>query len=241
MTKRIWDDYLTERDRRVFESAGYGKHVGFGTRPALFIIDVQYNFCGDEPQPILEAVKKYRTACGEEAWQAVPYIERLMKICREKNLPIFYSVSERRPDMLDSGVQIGKSHRGNEKTSQEGTHATQTVDSLKPRPEDFLIGKRKPSAFFGTPFMSHLNFLDIDTLIITGCTTSGCVRATAVDAFSYNFKVTIPEETTFDRFQSSHAMNLFDLNCKYADVVPTSDVARYLEGLPTREPLPGLK
>ncbi len=241
MAKRIWDDYLTERDRQVFAAAGYGRRMGFGTRPALFIIDVQYNFCGDEPQPIVEAVKKYRTACGEEAWQAVPHIERLMNVCREKNLPIFYTVSERRPDMLDSGVQVGKSHRGAEKTSQEGTHATQTVEPLRPRPEDFLIGKRKPSAFFGTPFMSHLNFLDVDTLIVTGCTTSGCVRATAVDAFAYNFKVVIPEETTFDRFQSSHAMNLFDLNCKYADVIPTAEVARYLEGLPKREPLPAIK
>ena len=207
----------------------------------MFIIDVQYNFCGDERLPILEAVKKYRTACGEGAWDAVPHIERLMKICREKNLPIFYTVSERRPDMLDSGVQVGKSHRGAEKTSQEGTHATQTVAALEPRPQDFLIGKRKPSAFFGTPFMSHLNFLDVDTLIMTGCTTSGCVRASAVDAFSYNFKVVIPEETTFDRFQSSHAMNLFDLNCKYADVIPTDEVATYLSGLAARDPLPALK
>jgi nicotinamidase-related amidase len=241
MAKRIWDDYLTERDRQVFEAAGYGRRGGFGTRPALFIIDVQYNFCGDEPQPILEAVKKYRTACGEEAWQAVPHIERLMQLCRRKTFPIFYTVSERRPDMLDSGVQVAKSHRGAERTSQEGTHATQTVEALKPRVQDFLIGKRKPSAFFGTPFMSHLNFLDVDTLIVTGCTTSGCVRATAVDAFSYNFKVVIPEETTFDRFQSSHAMNLFDLNCKYADVVPTDEVARYLEELPGREPVPAVK
>ena len=177
MSKRIWDDYLSERDRKVYETAGYGRRGGFGTRPALFVIDVQYNFCGDVRQPILEAVKQYRTACGEEAWDAVPHIERLMKICREKNLPIFYTVSERRPD----------------------------------------------------------------TPIITGCTTSGCVRATAVDAFSYNFKVAIPEETTFDRFQSSHAMNLFDLNCKYADVIPTDDVTRYLEALPAREGLPALE
>lgn len=234
---RIWDAYLTDRDRKVYENAGYGRRGGYGTRPALFVIDVQYNFCGDERMPILEAVKKYRTACGEEAWDAVVHIERLMNIFRAKNLPIFYTVSERRPDMLDSGVQIGKSHRGAERTSQEGTHATQTVEMLAPRPEDFLVGKRKPSAFFGTPFMSHLNFLDIDTLIVTGCTTSGCVRATAVDAFSYNFKVVIPEETTFDRFQASHAMNLFDLNCKYADVIPTDEVAQYVDGLPARAPV----
>ena len=165
----------------------------------------------------------------------MPHIERLLKIAREKNLPVFYTVSERRPDMIDSGVQVGKSHRGHEKTSTEGSHATQTVAPLSPQPQDILIGKRKPSAFFGTIFMSHLNFLDVDTLIMTGCTTSGCLRATTVDAYSLNFKVVIPEETAFDRFEASHAINLFDLNCKYADVIPTDEVAAYMESLPVRE------
>lgn len=226
---RVWDQFLTARDKEVYKGTGYGKRGGFGKRPALFIIDVQYNFCGDEPMPILEAVKKYRTACGEEAWEAVPHIVRLMDVSRERNIPIFYTTAAKRPDLLDSGVQVGKSHRGNEKTMIAGTRATQTIDALKPRPQDFLVIKPKPSAFFGTAFMSQLNYLDIDTLILTGCTTSGCVRATAVDAYSFNFKVIIPEETTFDRFESSRAMNLFDLNCKYADVIPIDEVATYLE------------
>lgn len=229
MTKRIWDDFLTEKDKRIYELSGYGKRGGFGTRPALFIIDVQYNFCGDTPgETHEEGLKKYRTHCGAVGWQAVPHIERLLHLARDKNLPVFYTQSERRPDMLDSGVQVGKSHRGREKISTEGTHPTQTVAPLAPRPQDILIGKRKPSAFFGTLFMSHLNFLDVDTLILTGCTTSGCLRATAVDAYSFNFKVVVPEETAFDRFEASHAMNLFDLNCKYADVIPTEDVETYL-------------
>lgn len=236
MTKRVWDDYLTPLDKQVYAKAGYGKRGGFGTRPALFVIDVQYNFCGDEPgQPILEGLDHYRTHCGEAGWNAVPYIERLVRIARARNVPIFYTESERRPDMLDSGVQVGKNHRGHEKTSIAGTHATRTVAPLAPQPRDILIGKRKPSAFFGTMFMSHLNFLDIDTLIMTGCTTSGCLRATAVDAYSYNFKSVIPEETAFDRFEASRAINLFDLNCKYADVIPTDEVEAYLESLPVRE------
>jgi maleamate amidohydrolase len=236
MTKRIWDDFLTEQDKQVYAKAGYGKRGGFGKRPALFIIDVQYNFTGDEPgQPILEGIEQYRTYCGENGWKAVPHIERLMLLAREKNIPIFYTQSERRPDLIDSGVQVGKNHRGGEKTVLAGTHATQTVAPLAPRPQDILIGKRKPSAFFGTLFMSHLNFLDVDTLIMTGCTSSGCLRASTVDAYSYNFKVIIPEETAFDRFQASHAVNLFDLNCKYADVIPTDEVAAYLEGLAVRE------
>ena len=80
--------------------------------------------------------------------------------------------------------------------------------------------------------MCQRNFLDVDTLILVGWTTSGCLRATAVDAYSYNFKVIIPEETAFDRFQASHAINLFDLNCKYADVIPSAEVAQYLREMP---------
>lgn len=238
MTERIWDAFLTEKDKKVLDQAGYGRRVGFGERPALFIIDVQYNFCGDDPdQAEEEALAQYRTYCGKAGWKAVPHIERLMTLARDKNIPIFYTQSERRADMRDNGVQTGKSHRGAEKTSTEGTHATQTVAPIAPRPQDMLIGKRMPSAFFGTPFMSYLNHLDVDSLILTGCSTSGCLRATAVDAFSYNFKVTIPEETTFDRFDASHAVNLFDLNCKYADVIATDEVAAYLEGLPARDAL----
>jgi maleamate amidohydrolase len=235
--ERIWDRFLTERDKAVYAKAGYGKRGGFGSRPALFIIDVQYNFCGDRPEDILDGLKQYRTHCGREAWEAVRHIEPLLRLAREKNLPVFYTESARRPDMLDSGVQVGKSHRGHERTSQEGTHATQTVAELAPRDQDIRIAKRKPSCFFGTIFMSHLNFFDVDTLILAGCTTSGCLRATAVDAYSYNFKVIVPEECAFDRFEASHAINLFDLNCKYVDVIPTAEVRTYLQGLPVRAPI----
>ncbi len=235
---RIWDKFLTPRDQQVLAQAGYGKRGGFGTRPALFIIDVQYNFCGDQPEDILLGLKQYRTHCGREAWDAVAHIEPLLHMARAKNLPVFYTESARRPDMIDSGVQVGKNFRGTERTVQEGTHATETVEPLAPRPQDIRIGKRKPSCFFGTIFMSHLNYFDVDTLIMTGCTTSGCLRATAVDAYSYNFKVIIPEECAFDRFESSHAINLFDLNCKYADVIPVREVASYMAGLPVRAPMP---
>jgi maleamate amidohydrolase len=117
MTKRIWDDFLTERDKQVYAQAGYGKRGGFGKRPALFIIDVQYNFCGDKPEDILEGLKQYRTHCGPEAWAAVEHIVPLLELAREKNIPVFYTESARRPDMIDSGVQVGKNHRGAEKTS----------------------------------------------------------------------------------------------------------------------------
>src|SRR5690606_25187934 len=91
VSERVWEKYLSERDRAVYKAAGYGGRIGVGTRPALLIIDVHYSFTGDEPQPILEAVKQYRTACGEEGWQAVAHIKRLLEACRTKNIPTFYT------------------------------------------------------------------------------------------------------------------------------------------------------
>ena len=97
---RIWDKFLTPRDRQVLAQSGYGKRGGFGTRPALFIIDVQYNFCGDKPEDILDGLKQYRTHCGREAREAVRHIEPLLVMAREKNLPVFYTESARRADLL---------------------------------------------------------------------------------------------------------------------------------------------
>ena len=234
MEKRVWDDFVPKEDKKVFETAGYGKKMGFGSRPALFIIDVHYNFVGDKPEPILESIKKYRTSCGSRGWAAVPHIQNLLEKVRSKKFPVIYTVSERRKDYFDSGVQRRKSFRHMEPTSVIGQKGTEIVHEVAPEEKDILISKRKPSAFFGTPLMSYMNDLDVDTIILTGCTTSGCIRATAVDAFSYNFRTVVVEECCFDRFLSSHAVNLFDLNTKYADVLPLSEVIDYIDGLPKR-------
>jgi nicotinamidase-related amidase len=228
---RVWDQYLTERDQVVCDQSGFGKPSGFGENLALLIIDVQYNFCGEKPEDILESIKKYRNSCGNEAWESIGHIETLMHLCRNKNRPIFYTESGRRHDMSDSGTGGRKNFRADEKTSIAGTRDTTTVEPLTPRPQDFMINKTKASAFFGTPFMSLLTMLKVDTLIVTGGTASGCVRATTVDAASYNLNVVIPEECVFDRFQCSRAVSLFDMNCKYADVIPTEDVAAHIRAL----------
>ena len=235
MEKRIWDDFLTERDKAVYAAAGYGRRAGFGKRPALMIIDVQNNFIGDKPEPILESIKKYRTSCGEEGWQAVAKIQVLLKMFRERKLPVIYTVSERRQDFFDSGIQRFKNYRSTEATTVEGTEATQIVAAIAPEPQDIVLSKRKPSAFFGTILMSHLNMLDVDTLIITGCSTSGCVRNTTVDSYAYNFHTIVVEEAVFDRGQASHAINLFDLNSKYADVVHFKEAVDYLNNLGLRD------
>ncbi len=98
-----------------------------------------------------------------------------------------------------------------------------TSAEIAPKPGDMIVRKDKPSAFFGTPLMAYLNERRVDTLVITGCTTSGCVRATAVDAFSFNFKVGVVADGVFDRAETPHKVNLFDLSQKYADVMMSDE------------------
>jgi nicotinamidase-related amidase len=228
----VWDDVLGDTDRAVFEAAGWGRRAGFGERPAIMVIDVNYNFCGDRAEPILESIKRWRYSCGEVAWTTgIPAIARILEAARRKRLPVIYTTNPRREDGFDLGIWSLKSHRAEDDVDVMGHRGNDIVDEVAPLPGDLFIEKRKPSAFFGTPLMSHITNLRADSLIVTGSTTSGCVRATAVDALSYDVRVTIPHEATFDRSVLSHKVALMDLHMKYVDVTDTDDVVAYLDGL----------
>ena len=228
----IWDDILTERDRQVFASAGYGQRQGFGSRPAVLVVDVNYNFVGDIPEPILDSIKKYRNSCGEEGWQGIYQIKKLLDAARARGIPIFYSTAPSHRLALQAGRWHGKNSRGTEDFHSRAQHGNDIVKEIAPHEGDVVILKDKPSVFFGTPLMSYLHELQVDTLLVAGTTTSGCVRATVVDAFSYNFRVVVVEECVFDRGQASHKVNLFDMQAKYADVVSLETALHYLAELP---------
>jgi nicotinamidase-related amidase len=229
-----WDDILTERDKEVFALSGFGKKAGLGQRPALLIIDVNYNFTGDKPEPILESVKRFRTSCGEEGWQAVYRIRELLAEARKKHLPIFYTTAEenRSNSTLMVGGWAAKSNRTTEDMTEQWEKANEIVEEIAPQPGDIIVHKQKPSAFFGTALMSMLNEVHADTVLVCGTTTSGCVRASVIDAFSYNMKVSVVEECVFDRGQASHKINLFDMAMKYADVIPLKETVEYIRDLP---------
>ena len=112
------------------------------------------------------------------------------------------------------------------------------MDEIAPSPQDIVIRKHKPSAFYGTPLTAFLNDLGADALVVTGTTTSGCVRASVIDGFSENLRITIAEEACFDRSQASHAINLCDMHAKYADVVTTKEALEYIESVDTEYNLP---
>ena len=234
MSEPIWNKFLTERDKQVFAASGFGARQGFGKRPALLIVDVSYNFCGDKPEPILESIKRWRTSCGEEAWEGVKAIQRLIAAGRSKDLPVIYTTGVRRPDNWDAGAWAWKNSRSRERASTQGTNVDgdTIVAEIAPERHDIVIYKQKPSAFHATPLGSYLTLLGADSLIVAGTSTSGCVRATVVDAFSHNYRVTVVEEGCFDRAQASHAMALCDLHAKYADVVKLNEITAFIDTLP---------
>ena len=236
MAERIWNEFLTERDKQVFEKSGFGAEAGFGKKPALLVIDVSYNFCGDKREPILESIKNFHNSCGEDAWDALPHIRKLIDKCHEKGIPVIYTTGTVREDGWDAGGWAWKNSRTDEdvtapKTTGFNRDGNEIMDEIAPSPQDIVIYKHKPSAFSGTPLSGFLNDLGADSLLVTGTTTSGCVRASVIDAFSNNYRVAVVEEGCFDRSQASHAINLCDMHAKYADVVTTEDALSYVDGL----------
>ncbi len=237
----LWDDVLTRRDKEVFALSGYGKRAGFGQRPALLVIDVNYNFVGDKPEPILESVKRFRNSCGAEGWEGVRRIGELLSEARKKHLPTFYTTAEEnRSNTTIIGGWQAKSSRTTEDMTDTWEKANDIVTEIAPQRGDIIVPKQKPSAFFGTPLMSMLSEVHADSVLVTGTTTSGCVRASVIDAFSYNLKVAVVEECVFDRGQSSHKINLFDMAMKYADVIALKEAIDYIRGLPDNLYAPAL-
>lgn len=215
-----WSDVITEDDERRYEAAGFGRPSGFGTRPALVIIDVQHRTMGNSPKPFFESLEDYTTSCGDVGWAAVEQIAKLLAVFREFDLPVLYPHVAPKTDADRDGV-LGAKVPG---IMDVPDHGYRFPDAVAPRPGDLLLPKKHPSAFFATPLASYLIGLGADTIVTTGATTSGCVRGTVVDGFSYNFKCVVPHDAVYDRSPTVHQANLFDLGQKYADVSSTDEV-----------------
>jgi maleamate amidohydrolase len=215
---RPWTNLISPVEIEVYRRAGYQTTYGLGTRPALLIVDVEYNFTGLPGQEHLQSISMYRNSCGPMAWKSIPHTARLLGIARLMGLPIAFTHGFERPDTIRS--------------PRVGTHI---VDEIAPRGGELVIEKEAASAFFGTRLAANLVRWGVDTILHTGCVTSGCVRASVVDGAALGYKNAIVEECVFDRALTPHVANLFDMDAKYGDVMALADVEQYLASLPARK------
>jgi maleamate amidohydrolase len=225
---RVWDSFITAQDKA---SLGDRPHQvwGYGKRPALLCVDLYRWVFGDRRQPLLEAMKTWPGSCGEAAWDAIPHVQRLLGAARAAEIPVLHA-TKMSPYTSGIGAWSEKPSAKRALAKPDG-NKWDIIDEAAPLQGETVLFKAAPSAFFGTLLMAQLNALDVDSLIICGESTSGCVRATVVDGRSNRFKMTVVEEAVFDRHQATHAINLFDMHEKYADVLGIDEVVAHINTL----------
>jgi nicotinamidase-related amidase len=203
-------------DEEFFRQRGFGLKIGFGERPALIVIDMLKGFT-DPDMPL-----------GSNLDAEIEAQKPLLAAAHERGIPVIFStVMYHEADIRDAGIW-GLKQRG-ALTLTADSEAVKVDPRLDRRPNDSLLIKRYASCFFGTDLVPRLTSRNIDTLIIVGCTTSGCVRATAVDAVQNGFRPMVVREAVGDRSAAAHAQSLFDLNAKYADVVSLAETLHYMK------------
>jgi maleamate amidohydrolase len=226
MAQRVWDEFLSERDRER-GSLEPARRKGAGKKPALLMVDLYRWAFGDEPEPLLEAIKTWPGSCGLAGWDALPHIQRLLGEARTLGLPVVHITGmDGMPGWRDANTRGGK--REDPATVERRKRRYDIMDGLTPVDGEVVLRKNSPSAFWGTSLVGHLVSLGVDTIVVAGESTSGCVRATVVDGKSYRYKVIVPEPCVFDRDEASHAINLYDIDQKYADVIPLEETLEYL-------------
>ena len=192
--------------------------LGFGKRPALLIVDF-INAYVTEGAPLF----------APDVVTAVDETIPLLSLAREKQIPVLYTKVLYNKNFRDGGIFIQKVPVL--KTMVEGEPLAEIVPQLTPIESDIIIVKQYASAFFGTSLAATLTSLGVDTILLTGCSTSGCIRASAVDGMQYGFRVIVPRECVADRHPGPHEANLFDINSKYGDVGSKGEVVEYLKAL----------
>ncbi|MBI3939717.1 MAG: isochorismatase family protein [Acidobacteria bacterium] len=219
-----WKDVVGEDLLEIYSA--YRRDTTLGSRPALLAIDLYDLVFQGGPRPVREVAREFPSSCGIHAWNAMEPIRRLLAMARAWNIPVIYTTSETRTELHAGSVRA--THRSMSNLSS-GHYKIRS--EFEPEGRDTIIYKQRASAFFGTPLVAHLVGNRVDTVIVCGETTSGCVRASVVDAYSFGFHTVVVEECCFDRSWLSHQINLFDMHHKYADVMHLDEVARHLERL----------
>lgn len=219
-----WDQVpLTAEEREVLKMAGYGGRVPFGRRPVLLVVDATLGFFGPRDVDLRQAVATHPLASGGAAWRTVGSVRAVVSAARDGGVPIVFT----RPSPLSARPGPGGDRWGdkNDRVREPVSGSREIIEETGYRDGDLVLEKEAPSAFHGTPLLRWLAAWQADGVVVCGGTTSGCVRATVVDAFSANLAVTVVGDGCFDRIDVSHRVGLFDMDLKYADVADADEVA----------------
>jgi nicotinamidase-related amidase len=225
-----WEAYLDEADRAVLARGRFGTRMGFGTRPAVVVIDAQRYMVGEEGKDA-----EWPSSCGDVGRAAARQIAWVVEAAQASGVPCFFTRFELERDGSDIGVYGRKrALLDSPHWCLAGTRGAELLPELKPGPRDLVFVKKKPSGFHGTPLLVYLVDRQVDTVIVIGGATSNCIRATVFDASSWNFRVIVPRQAVFDRIPVSHAISLFDMDRQFADVVDVADTLSYLQDIGRR-------
>jgi nicotinamidase-related amidase len=208
-----------EQAREVYAKARLGESITMGSRPAVLVVDLSCGFTDPE------------STLGSDLTAEVEATKRLLDTAREKGLPVIFTTIGFEESLKDGGLWLQKVPALGD--LQLGGRWVEIDPRLERRPEETVIVKKVASAFFGTNLASVLISQGIDSVILCGATTSGCVRATAIDLLQYGFPTLVPRECVGDRAQAPHEANLFDIQAKYADVVPLEEALAYVDSVPS--------
>jgi maleamate amidohydrolase len=207
-----------EQAKQVYAAAGLGQAVTLGSRPAVLVVDFSCGFTDPE------------CTLGADMSAEVEATRRLLDTARGKSLPVIFTTIGYEPSLKDGGLWLQKVPSLGE--LQIGGRWVEIDPRLEPREDETIVLKKGASAFFGTNLPAILVSQGVDSVILCGATTSGCIRATAIDLLQHGYPTLVPRECVADRAQAPHEANLFDINAKYADVVPLDDVLEYVESVP---------
>ncbi len=238
MNSRPWDRFLSEDDRAHLAASAEHRDYGWGEKPALLFIDIYRGVFGDRREPLLDAIKTWPGSTGPAGWDAVEHVKELLDAARGLGVPVIHVTGNPAVPHWSDRIGVERKTPTDPAAADRLRRRYDIVDQVAPIEGEVVLRKSAPSAFWGTPLIPHLRYVDVDTLVVCGESTSGCVRATVVDGCTNRFRMKVVEEGVWDRHETCHAMNLFDMHQKYADVVSLAETIDWLRAWRGRHPMP---
>ena len=217
-----WRGFVDEETEEIYSH--YKRDVFVGENPAVLMVDVYKASYEGGQQRVIDVINEHPSSCGERAWAMVEPAKQLLEASRAAGIPITYCTG-------DTRSSSNKGRATNRQVLNEHNESYDILDELAPEDGELVVYKQRASAFYGTPLMSHLTQMGIQSLIMGGGTTSGCLRAAVQDAKANGFHVTLVEECCYDRTAMNHMINLFDMHHKYADVMHLDEVLTHINGI----------